>query len=134
MALLDGDVSVQQFHDDRWKAPEVLALAAKVIVRVGESLVSKMPKGHGASVEVRLTNGQVLKESVEIPDGDAARPLAPPALEHKFRQFAEPVLGAAGSGRGQRYSSADRSTAGADIRAGGSQFRYSTHRRELPQG
>jgi 2-methylcitrate dehydratase len=60
--------------------------------------VSKMPKGHGASVEVRLTNGQVLKESVEIPDGDAARPLAPPALEHKFRQFAEPVLGAAGSG------------------------------------
>jgi 2-methylcitrate dehydratase len=97
MALLDGDVSVKQFHDDRWKASEVLALANKVIVRVGESLVAKMPKGHGANVEVRLNNGQVLRESIEIPDGDAERPLSRPALEHKFRQFADPVLGAAGS-------------------------------------
>jgi 2-methylcitrate dehydratase len=97
MALLDGDVSVKQFHDDRWKASEVFALANKVIVRVGESLVAKMPNGHGVNVEVRLNNGQVLRESIEIPDGDAERPLSRAALEHKFRQFADPVLGRAGS-------------------------------------
>lgn len=97
MALLDGDVTVKQFHDDRWKAPEVLALANKVIVRVGESLVAKMPKGHGSIVEVHFNNGQVLRESVEIPDGDAERPISRPALEHKFRQFVDPVLGEAGS-------------------------------------
>jgi 2-methylcitrate dehydratase len=97
MALLDGDVSVKQFHDDRWKAREVFALASKVTVRVGEALVAKLPKGHGSNVEVRFNDGRVLKESVEIPDGDAERPMSRPALEHKFRQFADPVLGEAGS-------------------------------------
>ena len=32
MALLDGDLTVKQFSDGRWKAPEVLALAQKVKV------------------------------------------------------------------------------------------------------
>jgi 2-methylcitrate dehydratase len=97
MALLDGDVSVKQFEDGRWKASEVFELANKVIVRVSDSLVAKMPDGHGVNVEVRLNNGQVFRESIEIPDGDAERPLSRPALEHKFRQFADPVLGEAGS-------------------------------------
>jgi 2-methylcitrate dehydratase len=68
-----------------------------VMVRVGESLVAKMPNGHGVNVEVRLNNGQVFRESIEIPDGDAGRPLSRSALEHKFRQFADPVLGGAGT-------------------------------------
>jgi 2-methylcitrate dehydratase len=97
MALLDGDVSVKQFHDDRWKAREVLALANKVKVKVSESLLAKMPTGQGSTVEIRLSSGRVLKESVEIPEGDAVRPMSRPALENKFRQFAEPVLGEAGS-------------------------------------
>jgi 2-methylcitrate dehydratase len=97
MALLDGDVSVKQFHDNRWKAREVLALANKVKVNVGESLVAKMPKGQGSNVEVRFSSGRVLKESVEIPEGDPARPISRPSLERKFRQFADPVLGEAGS-------------------------------------
>ena len=97
MALLDGDVSATQFHNDRWKDLEVLALAGKVKVQVGEELVAKDPKGQGVNIEIRFANGRVLKESVEIPDGDASRPLSRPALERKFRQFADPVLGKAGA-------------------------------------
>ena len=57
MALLDGDVNVSQFRNNRWKDREVLALADMVTVRVGEALMAKIPKGQGAVVEIRLANG-----------------------------------------------------------------------------
>jgi 2-methylcitrate dehydratase len=97
MALLDGDVSVQQFHKNRWKDREVLALAGKVTVKVGEALVAKDPKGQGAAVEIRLASGRALRETIEAPEGDASRPLSRPALEKKFHQFADPVIGEAGA-------------------------------------
>ncbi len=99
MALLDGDVTVGQFNAERWKASEVLALAQQVKVVVGQSLMARMPEGRGTVVEIRLGNGQVLKETVLVPEGDAAKPMSRQTLEHKFRQFAAPVLGEAGAGR-----------------------------------
>ena len=88
-----------QFHQNRWKDREVLALAGKVTVRVGEALVAAMPKGQGAAVEIRLASGRILRETVEVPEGDASRPLSRPVLESKFRQFADPVLGEAEAGK-----------------------------------
>jgi 2-methylcitrate dehydratase len=93
MALLDGDVTTRHFEQDRWRAPEVLALAAKTKVRVGEALVAKMPKGRGSRVAVTLGDGRVLSETVEIPEGDAKRPMSAAALEHKFLTLSVPVLG-----------------------------------------
>jgi 2-methylcitrate dehydratase len=97
MALLDGDVTVTQFQKNRWKDREVLALAAKVTAKVGEALVAKDPKGNGATVEIRLANGRVLRETVEVADGQPPRVLSRPALESKFHQFADPVIGNAGA-------------------------------------
>ncbi|MDA8125901.1 MAG: MmgE/PrpD family protein [Deltaproteobacteria bacterium] len=99
MALLDGDVTAAQFHGNRWQDPEVLALAGKVQVVVAEALVAKAPQGQGATVEIRFADGSVFKETVEVPEGDALRPLSRPALEGKFRQFADPVLGQRGAKR-----------------------------------
>jgi len=99
IALLDGDLTSKQFDDGRWKAPEVLALAQKVKVEAGQSLIAQMPEGHGTIVEVRFNNGQALKETVLIPEGDAEKPMSQAAMEHKFRQFADQVLGAAGSNK-----------------------------------
>ena len=97
IALLDGDLTVKQFSEGRWKAPEVLALAQKVKVEEGKSLIAQMPKGQGTIVEVRLNNGQSFKETVLIPEGDAHKPMSRSAMEHKFRQFADLVLGETGS-------------------------------------
>jgi 2-methylcitrate dehydratase len=97
MALLDGDVTVTQFHKNRWKDREVLALAGKVTVKVSDELVAKDPKGQGSSVEIRFANGRVLKETVEVPDGQIPRVLSRPALERKFHQFADPVIGETGA-------------------------------------
>jgi 2-methylcitrate dehydratase len=99
MALLDGDVTTKQFQDERWRAAEVLALAGKIAVKTADALVAKLPKGRGATMEVRFDDGQTLKDVVEIPEGDAERPLSRSALEHKYMQFAVPVVGEAGARR-----------------------------------
>jgi len=94
MALLDGDVTAKQFADERWRAADVLALAGKVTVKMADSLVAKFPKGRGAVMEIYFDGGETMKNIVEIPEGDAERPLSRAALEHKFAQFVNPVLGA----------------------------------------
>ncbi len=99
MALLNGDVTVAQFEKERWQAPDVLALVKKMSVKRGEALIAKLPKGRGASVEIALTNGQLVRETVEIPEGDALRPLSRASLERKFMNFAVPVVGLSGAER-----------------------------------
>ncbi len=46
---------------------------------------------------MRLGDGRVLKEAIDIPEGDVERPLSRAALERKFRQLAVPLLGEAGA-------------------------------------
>jgi 2-methylcitrate dehydratase len=99
MALLDGDVTVLQFEKDRWRAQDVMALVEKTSVKTGEALIAKVPKGRGASVEIMFTDGQSLRETVEIPEGDAERPLSRASLERKFNNFAIPLIGAQGAER-----------------------------------
>jgi 2-methylcitrate dehydratase len=94
MALLDGDVTVHQFETDRWRATDVMAVVEKTSVRPSEALISKLPKGRGASIEIVFADGQALRETVEIPEGDAKRPLSRESLERKFTNFAIPVVGA----------------------------------------
>ncbi|PDT72475.1 MmgE/PrpD family protein [Bradyrhizobium sp. C9] len=95
MALLDGDVTVSQFEKGRWREQDVMALVEKTSVKPGEALIAKLPKGRGASVEIVLTDGQSWRETVEVPEGDAQRPLSRASLERKFMNFAVPVVGKA---------------------------------------
>jgi 2-methylcitrate dehydratase len=95
MALLDGTVTVKQFATGRWQAPDVLALASKITVSVNDALIAKIPKGNASSMDVRLDDGTTLSQVIEVPEGDPAKPMSPASLESKFRQAADPVLGAA---------------------------------------
>lgn len=99
MALLDGDVKVHQFEKERWRAPEVLALVEKTTVKPSEVLMGKLPKGRGASIEVAFTNGPSKRETVEVPEGDAQRPLSRKSLQRKFMTFCIPVVGFAAAKR-----------------------------------
>src|SRR5205085_10984800 len=84
MALLDGDVTVAQFEKDRWRSQDVTALVEKTSVKPGEALIAKRPKGRGANVEIMFADGQSFRETVEVPEGDAERPLSRASLEQKF--------------------------------------------------
>ncbi|WP_420480988.1 hypothetical protein [Bradyrhizobium japonicum] len=99
MALLDGDVTAVQFEKDRWRAQDVMVLVEKITVKPGESLIAKLSKGRGASVEIVFADGQSLRETVEVPEGDAERPLSRASLERKFTNFAVPVVSNVGAER-----------------------------------
>jgi 2-methylcitrate dehydratase len=99
MALLDGDVTVAQFEKDRWRAQDVMSLVEKTSVKPGASLMAKLPKGRGAGIEIVFADGQSLRETVEVPEGDAERPLSRSSLERKFMNFAVPVVSKAGAER-----------------------------------
>jgi len=88
MALLDSDVTVAQFEKDRWRAQDVMALVEKTSVKPGEALIAKLPKGRGANIEIVFSDGQSLRETVEVPEGDSERPLSRSSLERKFMNFA----------------------------------------------
>jgi 2-methylcitrate dehydratase len=99
MALLDGDVTVRQFENDRWRAPEVMALVKKTSVRPSEMLMAKLPKGRGATIEITFATGEPARETVEIAEGDAQRPLSTASLERKYMNFAVPVVGSSAAER-----------------------------------
>jgi 2-methylcitrate dehydratase len=99
MALLDGDVTVAQFEKGRWRAQDVMALVEKTSVKPGASLMAKLPKGRGAGIEIVFADGQSLRGTVEVPEGDAERPLSRSSLERKFMNFAVPVVSKAGAER-----------------------------------
>jgi 2-methylcitrate dehydratase len=61
--------------------------------------MAKLPKGRGAGIEIVFADGQSLRETVEVPEGDAERPLSQSSLERKFMNFAVPVVGRAGAER-----------------------------------
>jgi 2-methylcitrate dehydratase len=99
MALLDGDVTVDQFEKDRWRARDVMELVEKTSVKPGASLIAKIPKGRGANIVIAFADGQSLHETVEVPEGDPERPLSRSSLERKFMNFATPVVGKSGAER-----------------------------------
>ena len=99
MALLDGDVTVRQFENDRWRAPEVMALVEKTSVKPSETLMAKVPKGRGASIEITFASSEPARETVNIPEEDAQRPLSQASLDRKFINFAVPVVGSSAAER-----------------------------------
>jgi 2-methylcitrate dehydratase len=99
MALLDGEVTIAQYEKERWRAGDVLGLARKVAVKVGERLAQSAPRGSGAIVKLVFADGTSVEETVPIADGDARRPMSRAALEQKFKSLAVPTLGEAGAAR-----------------------------------
>jgi 2-methylcitrate dehydratase len=91
-ALLDGDVSVTDFEEERFRDPRALAIKRKLSVRPEASLSNE---NLGANLEVRLQNGTVLTASVPIPPGNMLNPAGDGELTRKFLALSEAVLGRA---------------------------------------
>jgi 2-methylcitrate dehydratase len=61
--------------------------------------MAKLPKGRGASIEITFASSEPARETVEIPEGDAQRPLSQASLDRKFMNFAVPVVGSSAAER-----------------------------------
>ncbi len=91
-ALLDGDVRVTDFAQERFKDPRALALKRKLAIRADASLSNE---NLGANLEVTLQNGTVLAASMPIPAGNMLNPAGDADLTRKFLALSEAVLGRA---------------------------------------
>jgi 2-methylcitrate dehydratase len=95
VALLDGDVFLKQFDPERFLAPDILGLVAKVKVLLDDSLTPRYPRGIPNRIAVTLNDGRVLSKEVEFPRGHAGNPMTDEEVVAKFRRLIEPRYGKA---------------------------------------
>jgi 2-methylcitrate dehydratase len=88
--LLDGNVTMDDFTESRFRDPRALALIGKMVLRSEPALPDN---ALGANIEARLASGQVLKANVPIPPGDMRNPADAAKLATKFLALSEKVLG-----------------------------------------
>jgi len=99
MALADGKLTEEQFAHDRFRSPDIVALLGKTKTVGSDELNQRFPRGRPAVIEVELADGMKLRAAIDVPLGDAARPFDEPTVTAKFREQAEPAIGAEGAGK-----------------------------------
>ena len=93
MALLDGKLTPAQFASERWKRDDAEALLARTTMAA--DLASTERGRLAAQVIATLDDGTMVDVETPYAPGHPKNPLSIAGVEHKFRECAEPVLGAA---------------------------------------
>jgi len=94
-ALLDGQVTVDDFDERRFREPRAVALVKKVALRSDPSLSRPGQEAYGIKLEVQLRNGGVLKAELSAPPGSMENPADEEILGRKFLALSEKALGRA---------------------------------------
>jgi 2-methylcitrate dehydratase len=95
VALADGDVTLDQFSDERLADPVLLDLVSKVKVHRDAALSKRYPRGIPNRLTITLADGRQLVKEVEFPRGHAENPMTDAEVEKKFRSTVEPRFGKA---------------------------------------
>jgi 2-methylcitrate dehydratase len=93
VALLDGEVTHEQFNDQHLKDPTLLGLVARIRVNRNAELSTRYPRGIPNRLIITLNDGSKLVREVEFPRGHAENPMTDAEVEHKFRSMVEPRYG-----------------------------------------
>jgi 2-methylcitrate dehydratase len=92
-ALADGEITDRQFERSRFTDPKLLELVAKIKVTRNAELSAKYAIEVGNIVSIRLNDGRTLSKRVDVPPGNAKRPLTDPQVQAKFHSMADEVIG-----------------------------------------
>lgn len=95
VALVDGDVTLNSFSDERLKDESLLGLVAKIKVLRDASLTARYPRGIPNRLVVTLNDGRKLTAENEFPRGHDQNPMSDQEVEAKFHRMAEGRLNAA---------------------------------------
>jgi 2-methylcitrate dehydratase len=93
-ALVDNQLTADQFEPEKLSAPGILEVVDRTSVQWDESLDRHWPFANPAAITLRTTDGRELSECQVFPAGHPNNPLPDEALEQKFRQLTRKVLGA----------------------------------------
>ena len=93
VALVDGEISADQFTAERLADPPLLDLVARTTVVEDPKLTAGYPAGIPNRVTVTLDDGRKLVSEVAFPPGHDKNPLTDAQLADKFHGLVDPVLG-----------------------------------------
>jgi 2-methylcitrate dehydratase len=91
-ALLDGDVTLATFDENRLTDPKLLDLIDKTRIVEDSQLNKDYPKGIPNDVTITLTDGTKVSKRVDFPRGHAENPMTDDEVVAKFRTLAEGVV------------------------------------------
>ncbi len=93
VALLDGEVTAEQFSPQRLADPAVLDLVSRTKIVEDPDLTARYPAGIPNRITVTLDDGTQLVAENSFPPGHDKNPLTDPQLRTKFDGLVVPVLG-----------------------------------------
>ncbi len=91
-ALLDGDVTLRTFEDERLADPEILALIDKTEIVEDPELNKGYPKGIPNDVTITCSDGTQVNKRVDFPRGHAENPMTDDEVIEKFQRLAKGVI------------------------------------------
>ncbi len=94
VALYDGSCRMKAFTDERRADPKVHDLARKIFVSKDDDCDAAFPKRRSAKVKIELKDGSVHEFYAPTRKGDPDAPLSDAELSEKYRELAEPEIGA----------------------------------------
>jgi len=92
VALMDGEITLEQFDKPHLQNPKLLELVNKVTVSEKKEYTEIYGKSFPNKVLVRLVDGKEYVSEVTDPKGHPNHPLSREELENKFRSSTEPYL------------------------------------------
>lgn len=92
VALLDGDVTLDSFDEQRLHDPRVLALLDVTRIHEDPALNAGYPEGIPNHLRVKLADGRTLDKRVDFPRGHYRNPMTDEEVVAKFRKLADGVV------------------------------------------
>lgn len=84
VALINGKADIYDFSPEQITNSEILGLAEKVEVRINDSMNRMVPEKRAAAVSIKMKNGSIFKDRVDLAKGEPENPVSDQELEDKF--------------------------------------------------
>jgi 2-methylcitrate dehydratase len=88
VALIDGDVTLDSFSDERLHDESLLALVAKIKIHRDRGLTARYPRGIPNRLEMKFADGRTIVAENEFPRGHDQNPMTDGEVEAKFHRMA----------------------------------------------
>lgn len=91
-ALMDGDITLDTFTQERIHDPKLVALIQKVTVNRNDEMTAGYPDGIPNLLTIKTTDGREYSQGIRYPLGHAKNPMTDADVEKKFRMLAGRVF------------------------------------------
>ncbi|MDA0834217.1 MAG: MmgE/PrpD family protein [Planctomycetota bacterium] len=92
VALLDGDVTLASFSDERLSDQRVLKLLEKIKIHRDDELTARYPRGIPNRLVAKLTSGETITAENEFPRGHDQNPMTDAEVTAKFQRMANGIM------------------------------------------